>query len=563
MGSLKKPIEYKFDLNTKSQPKTLCVTHTDDNDVDVIKLIIMQGETVVDLSEATVTARMVMRWTHELLNDNVSCEYDSESGSVMIPIDSATIPMRSGEMLVEVNIKSTVNDETLTLQFPLIVRVNGSILDNAEVTPDSRGTIPELLQEVEQELERVKGLVDEAKVFEILDNALSGNRNISPTLLVDNIVDQTHNPNGDLILYYIDSDDVRHNIFNFSPYLGTKDYNALQNRPVVTGSNVSTGVNTVLEGYMNFSSDGFTVSTYQGLDKEIDIELSPSVPICKTTSIPVYYDFNKISGVFANSGTFRVSANKILNRPSALNDIAQELYITHIATIADEADLIRYVTGKTANGTIVNYIQTAILSKIGAYNYDVIYQSEWQKIGAKVSSAVVNQNGTITFTLDDGSTFTTTGSSVIGSDGFSPTVSTTSEYLRTRVEITDVNGMQYFYINDGESVKSAIIDANGDLKITIQGKPSGVVHPMYPERIYNVGHVVGADGYSPTATVTQTQSGATVSITDKNGTTTANISNGVNGSDYILTAQDKSDIADLVLSELPTTQGVQYGNTGN
>ena len=532
MSYLKQPIEYTFDLNSKSQPKVLCVTHTDDEGVDVIKLMVTQSGNAVDLSQTIVTAVMVMRWTHELLNDNVSCEYDSESGSVMIPIDSATIPMRSGEMLVEVNIKSTVNDETLTLQFPLIVRVNGSILDNAEVTPDSRGTIPELLQEVEQELERVKGLVDEAKVFEILDNALSGNRNISPTLLVDNIVDQTHNPNGDLILYYIDSDDVRHNIFNFSPYLGTKDYNALQNRPVVTGSNVSTGVNTVLEGYMNFSSDGFTVSTYQGLDKEIDIELSPSVPICKTTSIPVYYDFNKISGVFANSGTFRVSANKILNRPSALNDIAQELYITHIATIADEADLIRYVTGKTANGTIVNYIQTAILSNLGAYRFDVIYQSEWQKIGAKVSSAVVNQNGTITFTLDDGSTFTTTGSSVIGSD-------------------------------DGESVKSAIIDANGDLKITIQGKPSGVVHPMYPERIYNVGHVVGADGYSPTATVTQTQNGATVSITDKNGTTTANISNGVNGSDYILTAQDKSDIADLVLSELPTTQGVQYGNTGN
>jgi len=180
-----------------------------------------------------------------------------------------------------------------------------------------------------------------------------------------------------------------------------------------------------------------------------------------------------------------------------------------------------------------------------------------------VSSAVVNQNGTITFTLDDGTTFTTTGSSVIGNDGFSPSVSTTSEYLRTRVAITDVNGTHNFFVNDGESVKSAVIDANGDLKITIQGKPTSGVRPTYPERIYNVGHVVGADGYSPTATVTQTQNGATVSITDKNGTTTANISNGVNGSDYILTAQDKSDIADLVLAALPTTQGVQYGNTGN
>lgn len=32
------------------------------------------------------------------------------------------------------------------------------------------------------------------------------------------------------------------------------------------------------------------------------------------------------------------------------------------------------------------------------------------------------------------------------------------------------------------------------------------------------------------------------------------------GDDYVLTPQDKTDIANIVLSELPTTQGVQYGN---
>ena len=69
--------------------------------------------------------------------------------------------------------------------------------------------------------------------------------------------------------------------------------------------------------------------------------------------------------------------------------------------------------------------------------------------------------------------------------------------------------------------------------------------------------VIGADGFSPTATVTQTASGATISITDATGTTTANISN---GDDYVLTPQDKTDIANIVLSELPTTQGVLYGN---
>lgn len=39
----------------------------------------------------------------------------------------------------------------------------------------------------------------------------------------------------------------------------------------------------------------------------------------------------------------------------------------------------------------------------------------------------------------------------------------------------------------------------------------------------------GADGFSPTATVTQTAEGATISITDKNGTTTANVSKGAKG----------------------------------
>ena len=38
----------------------------------------------------------------------------------------------------------------------------------------------------------------------------------------------------------------------------------------------------------------------------------------------------------------------------------------------------------------------------------------------------------------------------------------------------------------------------------------------------------GADGYSPTATVTETNTGATITITDKNGTTTATVKNGTN-----------------------------------
>ena len=461
MNSLKNPIEYRFDLNTKSQPKTLCVTHTDDNDVDVIKLIIMQGETVVDLSEATVTARMVMRWTHELLSDNVACTYDSESDSVMIPIDSATIPMRSGEMLVEVNIKSTVNDEALTLQFPLIVRINGSILDNAEVTPDSRGTIPELLQEVEQELERVKGLVDEAKVFEILDNALSGNRNISPTLLVDNVVDETHNPNGDLIMYYIDSDDVRHNIFDFSPYLGTDDYNELSNRPTVEGITANGAeVSTTLAGTLKLNALNFSVAT---IVNGISLALGKNVFNCNMAANASFpYNFNMISNGFDGAGVYKIKSNRATNKPSFMNSLTGDFYVVHFFMGEGNTSLIRWVIGTDSNDKIVIYIQSATITPVAYSGFSVINQSAWQEIGEK-------------------------------------------------------------------------------------GDPGAT----------------GADGYSPTAAVIQTQNGATVSITDKNGTTTANISNGVNGSDYILTAQDKSDIANIVLGLLPTTQGVQYGNQSN
>lgn len=91
----------------------------------------------------------------------------------------------------------------------------------------------------------------------------------------------------------------------------------------------------------------------------------------------------------------------------------------------------------------------------------------------------------------------------------------------------------------------------------------------------------GSDGYSPTAQVTQTANGATVTITDKNGTTTANIVNGkdgtdgadgkdgaagekgadgytpVKGVDYF-TEADKQEIAELVLANMPSAEGVGY-----
>ncbi|MBQ1437969.1 MAG: hypothetical protein IIZ07_08575 [Ruminococcus sp.] len=70
----------------------------------------------------------------------------------------------------------------------------------------------------------------------------------------------------------------------------------------------------------------------------------------------------------------------------------------------------------------------------------------------------------------------------------------------------------------------------------------------------------GADGFSPTVQTEPISNGTKVIITDKNGAHSFDVMNGQN---YVLTDQDKTNIANIVLQLLPTTQGVLYGNTNN
>ena len=72
-------------------------------------------------------------------------------------------------------------------------------------------------------------------------------------------------------------------------------------------------------------------------------------------------------------------------------------------------------------------------------------------------------------------------------------------------------------LNSGvESVQAAVAGVQDSIDAALQeAKDSGEFD--------------GADGYSPAATVTQTETGASISITDTEGTTTANIRNGQDG----------------------------------
>lgn len=103
----------------------------------------------------------------------------------------------------------------------------------------------------------------------------------------------------------------------------------------------------------------------------------------------------------------------------------------------------------------------------------------------------------------------------------------------------------------------------------------------------------GVDGYSPSAKVETTTTGATITISDKNGTTTTTIANGkdgkvgekgeafryedfteeqlaslrgkdgvdgyspIKGTDYY-TEEDKNEIVNLVLEALPNASGVKF-----
>ena len=536
---MKSPIPYTYDLNTKSAQKVICVTHTDDNSVDVIQLHVVQNGALIDFSGNTIIARMVMSRTHELLSDNVVCTIDEVTKDVMIPIDRMAVSTRRGLMLIEVSVRGVL-PQKLTLQFPLLVRVNGSILDDAEITPESQGTIPELLIAAAEELRRVQGFITSDDVYDILDSALQGAQNVAPSLYVKRKGDN-------YALVYEDSEDVLHELFDFSNLpSGASDYTDLENKPQINNVTLSgnkssddLGLQKKLTAGTNITlgNDG-TISASGGVTSYNDLTNLPKVSdgnaSYEITNILDFPDFNitlhgwvkELSIKPLNSGklengdcyyikeanTFHTSFN--LNTPT-LDAYGKWLYfdansatglpngIDVVDTYADSQrrKLILYSCRACQIYNVIANVDLPLLQEIywtdsALKNHYAIRTyikkvdgtrlfTDWIELsgGSQIVSGVVNQNGTITFTDSGGNTFTTSGSSVIG-----------------------------------------------------------------------------ADGFSPVATVTQTASGATVSITDKNGTTTANISNGADGQDYVLTAQDKTDIANIVLQSLPTVEGVLYGD---
>ena len=98
-----------------------------------------------------------------------------------------------------------------------------------------------------------------------------------------------------------------------------------------------------------------------------------------------------------------------------------------------------------------------------------------------------------------------------GSDGISPIITTNKSGKETTVTIVDAQGTKTATILDGNDGQTG---------------PEG---PQGPAGQNGTNGTNGVDGYSPTATVVKVDNNATITITDKNGTTTATVSDGVNG----------------------------------
>lgn len=136
------------------------------------------------------------------------------------------------------------------------------------------------------------GFASTDDVFEALDNALSGNSSHEPALLLDDTVDQTSNPDGNIILYYVDSDGTRHNLFNFS-------------EEFYTAAEVDSNITGLLEDYAPRSETAPTKTVGFDADGIPEVILSAttfSAGACTNTSIKKLYVPSTVTRI--DSGAF-------------------------------------------------------------------------------------------------------------------------------------------------------------------------------------------------------------------------------------------------------------------
>ena len=154
-------------------------------------------------------------------------------------------------------------------------------------------------------------------MYTALDNAFSGNSSNEPALLLDDTVDQTSNPDGNIILYYVDSDGTRHNLFNFSEEFYTisevhelidslADFYAPRSEtaPTKTVGFDADGIPEVILSATTFSGGACTNTSIKKLYVPSTVTRIDSGAFYNCTALTDVYIDNTAAGITVNSSAF-------------------------------------------------------------------------------------------------------------------------------------------------------------------------------------------------------------------------------------------------------------------
>lgn len=164
-----------YDINCSCPPNKIVVSHDSDVNTRTVEVRFCQGVIPLAIStDCTAKAAFVERYTNILINDNVSCTV-TESGTVLIPVDNLHRQGRF-DMNIELTVTNQNGEQVIATPFPMWITVNASILNEAEVTAESKGTVPELLEEAAEALARNKDYDALENRPQINGHVLTGNQ---------------------------------------------------------------------------------------------------------------------------------------------------------------------------------------------------------------------------------------------------------------------------------------------------------------------------------------------------------------------------------------------------
>lgn len=386
-----KPKFVYYDIRRKQSVCLIMYTHENDVDTQVLEVNMLDNGEPIELdTNYTYSAAIVNRDTKALINDNISCELN-DSGNVLIPIDNFHT-LGAQDLLIELTITDSAGNQVLVTPFPLWIHVNASILDDAQVTPESQGTVPELLEDAEKALEDAQQAIEDAGDYENLGHKpqingheLVGNKSSDDLGLQGKLTageNITINANGEISASGgVTINQTAPQIFSGSQYPYEVGDLFLYNQKIYRFRETHT---VHLIGKLNL---------FDKIGRRIVFSYS-NPPQSETTRAVSTYDSGDL---------FVIRDRQAINSQGRL--IGQDVYLC------------------------VDVLYT------GTSDNKMHYTYTWQKIRVEdiskiISSATVNQNGTITFTMSDGSTVTTTGESVIGPQG--------DDYVLTPQDKTDI-----------------------------------------------------------------------------------------------------------------------------